>query len=109
MGAMFSPGSPLSGSRTHQHISVMQSSVQHSDENLALSDSDAELYALLKTAAALAQPGIENTVMVAEVNDGFFPMAHNLYLQLQVCGGWGVGALFLPHSVQMCRKPPSDY
>jgi hypothetical protein len=49
-----------------------------------ISDRKAELYSLLEAAATFSPPGMDKTVMVAQVNDGFFPMAHNLYKQLKV-------------------------
>jgi hypothetical protein len=49
-----------------------------------MSDSQAQLLSVLTTAASYSPRGLDNAVMVAEVNDGFFPLAHNMYKQLQV-------------------------
>jgi hypothetical protein len=53
-----------------------------------LSDSQADLHSVLEIAASYAPAGLGNAVMVAEVNDGFFPLAHNLYKQLKVRFGY---------------------
>jgi hypothetical protein len=37
---------------------------------------------------------MDNSVMVAEVNDGFFPMAYNLYKQLKVRKGCKKGVRY---------------
>ena len=52
--------------------------------NSNLTGTDVEFHRLLRKAAAAAPQGLPNTVVVAEVNSGFFSMALNLYQQLQV-------------------------
>lgn len=67
--------------RSHSHTTVkLQSKREHQSAMLA----NTGLGSLLSAAAFRAPPGTHQTVVMAEVNDGFYAMAYNMYKQFQV-------------------------